>query len=241
MITAEEKAFFLKQGYLHVPGILTGDHLARVQSEFDRVWATEGPGVNQHKLLKHLTFLDLIEHPPILERQQAIFGLQIQLLQYDLLRQGPRNDSIPDRGWHRDFVHPGDVPLSINTILYLDEMTEERGPTYVVPGTHRGMERPPQDRTNEPLPGEVAALAKAGDAVFINSAIWHSGGRNRTDGLRRGIYLYFGYWWLKRYDLERSLPWQALENASEQRLRLLGVKMPQNDLHMYDPARGFSV
>ena len=240
MITTEEKAFFLEQGYLHVPGILTGDRLALIQSEFDRVWEAEGPRVSQRQLLKYPAFIDLIEHPPILARHQAIFGLQTQLLQYDLLRQGPRSIGWPNRSWHRDFAHPGDLPLSINTILYLDEMTEERGPTYVVPGTHRGTERPPQGRTNEPLPGEVAALANAGDAVFINSAIWHSGGRNQTDGLRRGIYLYYGYWWLKRYDAEHALPWQALESASELRLRLLGVKMPQNDIHMYDPTKGFS-
>lgn len=239
MIRDEERALFLEQGYLHVPGILAEGHLALIQSEFDRVWEAEGPRVSQHQLFKYPAFLDLIEHPPILERHHAIFGIQTQLLQYDLLRQGPRSESWPIRGWHRDFAHPGDLPLSINTIVYLDEMTEERGPTYVVPGTHRGTEGPPRELASQPLPDEVAVRAKAGDAVFINSAIWHSGGRNRTDSLRRGIYLYFGYWWLKRYESERALPWQVLENASEQRLRLLGVKMPQSDLHMYDPTQGF--
>ena len=61
------------------------------------------------------------------------------------------------------------------------------------------------------------------------------GGRNASAGLRRGIYLYYGYWWLKRYESERALPWQAFEGASEQRLRLLGVRMPGRDLHMYEP------
>jgi ectoine hydroxylase-related dioxygenase (phytanoyl-CoA dioxygenase family) len=79
----------------------------------------------------------------------------------------------------------------------------------------------------------VAVHASAGDAVFINSAIWHSGGRNRSDGLRRAIYLYYGYWWLKPYEADQQRPWQALEGAGEQRLRLLGVKMPAPDLHQY--------
>lgn len=235
MITPEEKAFFLENGYLHIPNVLQGEHLARIQSEFDRVWDKEQPRVSQHKLLKYAAFIELIELPAILERNQAIFGSQTQLLQYDLLRQGAKNTTFPLRAWHRDFVFPGDRPLSINTILYLDEMTEERGPTYVVPGTHRGANLPPQGQENQPLPDEVAAIAQAGDAVFINSAIWHSGARNTSDGLRRGIYLYYGYWWLKRYETERELPWQCLENASEQRLRLLGVKMPGSDLHMYRP------
>ena len=237
MFTKDGKAFFLENGYLHARGVVTGAHLEQLRSEFDRVWKAEGPKVNQHKLLKHRVFIDLIEHPPILERHRAIFGNQVQLLQYDLLWQGPRNDDFPVRYWHRDFVFPGDNPLSINTILYLDDMREEVGPTRVMPGTHRGWNHQPPAGGTEPLPGEVAVYADAGDAVFINSAIWHTGGRNRGDGQRRGIYLYYGYWWLKPYEADQQRPWQALENAGEQRLQLLGLKMPDRDIHMYDPAR----
>ncbi len=233
MTTPDEHAFFLENGYLHVPNILTGEHLTQIQSEFDRVWELEKPPVSQHKLLKHRAFIDLISHPPILERHQAIFGGQTQLLQYDLLRQGPRNTAMPDYGWHRDFTMRGDYPLSINTILYLNDITEETGPTRVVPGSHRGVERPSAAQSVGPIAGEVPVYASAGDAVFINSAIWHTGGCNHSDGLRRGIYLYYGYWWLKRYEAERDLPWQALENADATRLQLLGVKMPAGDIHMY--------
>jgi len=33
------------------------------------------------------------------------------------------------------------------------------------------------------------------------------------------------------------LPWQAFEGAGEQRLRLLGVNMPDRDIHIYDPIK----
>ena len=237
MYTPEEKAHFLQHGYLHAKNVLTPELLAEVRTAFDKIWdENAGKPCNQHVLLKNPLFIKLIEHPAILDRHRAIFGRQVQLLQYDFLRQGPKSTS-PLRGWHRDFAFPGDNPISINTILYLDDMTDETGPTYVVPGTHRGTAMPPADRRGESLPGEVAAYANAGDAVFINSAIWHSGSRNSGNGLRRGIYLYYGHWWLKRYDAHQTMPWQPLENASEQRLRLLGVKMPDNDLHMYNPTR----
>lgn len=237
MITSEEKEFFLQNGYLLVREVLKRDEVSQYQAWFEEAWkAAGGQRCNQHELLKHKPFIELIERPAILDRHRAIFGNQTQLLQYDLLRQGPQSKQ-PDRGWHRDFVFPGDRPLSINTILYFDDMTEERGPTRVVPRSHRGDAQPPTDMRDKPMPGEVAAYANAGDAVFINSSIWHSGGCNKTDGLRRGAYLYYGYWWLKRYESNHNLPWQAFENASEQRLRLLGVKMPDRDIHMYDPTR----
>ena len=64
-------------------------------------------------------------------------------------------------------------------------------------------------------------------------------GSNQTDGLRCGVYLYYGYWWFKRYDAmdpgKYATPWQALEGASRERLELLGLKMPGKGLHMYDP------
>lgn len=234
MRTPDEKQFFLEHGYLHAPAVLDAREVEFYRGEFDRVWAQEQPRVNQHRLLKYQSFIDLIEHPAILERQQAVFGNQTQLLQYDLLRQGP-GSTMPRRSWHRDFIFPGDRPLSINTIVYLDPMTPERGPTCVVPGTHTGEQYPPDNWHHESLPGEVEVLAEAGDAVFINGAIWHSGGANRTDGLRRGIFLYFGYWWMKRYEHETELPWQAWAHASALRLQLLGLKMPDRDIHQYDP------
>ena len=36
MNTSEERTSFLEQGYLHVPGVLAGDHLRLIQDEFDR-------------------------------------------------------------------------------------------------------------------------------------------------------------------------------------------------------------
>ncbi|MDP6118651.1 MAG: hypothetical protein QF437_24650 [Planctomycetota bacterium] len=48
--------------------------------------------------------------------------------------------------------------------------------------------------------------------------------------------MYYGYWWLKRYESDQELPWQAFENASDMRLKLLGLRMPDRDIHMYDPS-----
>ena len=235
MYNRKEKFFFLENGYLHVKNVLDSSYLEEIRQAFDKVWDTEKYAkVDQNKLLKYPEFINLIEHKPILDRHKAIFGRQVQLLQYDLLRQGPRQD---DGGlsWHRDFSFPGDRPLSINTIVYLDDMVKDRGPTRVLPKSHVGESLPPTESRCEDMSGEVLLEVEAGDAGFINSAIWHTGDRNRSDGLRRGIYMYYGYWWLKRYESNEGLPWQAFERASEQRLRLLGVKMPDDDLHIYDP------
>lgn len=224
-----------EHGYAVCRGLLDAAFLTEVRDEFDRLWALHGAAgrVFHQQLLTSPVFVRLIEHPPLIAIHRALFGEQIQLLSLDLLRQGPESTSA-DYGWHRDFNFPGDHILAANTILYLDDLTLESGPTRVLPGTHRGRQGPPADGCGGPLPGEVTVTAQAGDATIINAAVWHTGGRNRSRGLRRAIYLYYGWWWLKPYFVEKGpLPWQATVGATPERLSLLGYRMPGRDLHTY--------
>ncbi|MBT5877307.1 MAG: hypothetical protein HOH43_28050 [Candidatus Latescibacteria bacterium] len=232
MVKDSDWEFFNEHGFVLIKGVLDPDRLGTIQMAYEEIWEQEESPVNQQKLLQRRPFIDLIQHRPIIDQHIAVFGSQTQLLQYDLLRQEPHSER-PERAWHRDFSFPGEYPLSINTIVYLDSMTDERGPTYVVPGSHLGWRQAPsgEDRCR-PIPGEIAIHAEPGDAAFINSAVWHSATANRSDGWRRTVYLYYGHWWLKRYEWQHAVPWQALEGADEERLVLLGVKQPE-DLHMY--------
>lgn len=238
-MSPEQRRFFDENGYLHVPGVLDKQHLERVRAEFDTLWAKQNKQVTTSKLLASPVFLQLTEHESIRKIQRGIFGKALQLLQYDLLFQGPES-TMAERSWHRDFTFPGDYPVSVNTIIYLDDMDEEVGPTRVVPGTHRGPEWPPKELRGESLPGEVPVYARAGDAIFINASIWHTGGRNKGQGLRRGIYMYVGYWWMRPFGQidpgAYAIPWQALENASQERLAFLGYRLPLSDINMYDPS-----
>ena len=233
--TPVERQQFDADGYAVCRGMLDAGFLAELRTEFDALWAAHGAHgrVFHQQLLTSPVFIRLIEHTPILARHRALFGDQVQLLSLDLLHQGPNSQSR-DYAWHRDFHFPGDHVLAANTILYLDDITPETGQTRVVPGTHRGLDGPPGAQCGGPLPGEIAVSATAGDAVLINAAIWHTGGRNRGPGLRRAIYLYYGWWWLKQYFADRGpMPWQATVGASPERLSLLGQRMPGRDLHMY--------
>jgi ectoine hydroxylase-related dioxygenase (phytanoyl-CoA dioxygenase family) len=235
MIADSDWDFFNKNGYVLIKKVLDGDHLQLIRNTFTHVWQQEGLPCNQHKLLKYQPLIDLIEHPPILDNMTALYGSRTQLLQYDFLYQAPLNEGA-ERSWHRDFVFPGDYPLSSNNILYLQDMDDEIGPTYVVPGSHRGwLDLPQGDAKTRPHDGEVAVYAQAGDMAIINAAVLHSGAINRSkDRERRNLYMYYGHWWLKRYDTQQQLPWQCLANASDQRLQLLGIKSP-GDPHIYEP------
>ena len=87
MITPNERDRCLRDGFLYATAVLDADQPARIRTAFDQVWDAESPAgkINQPKLLKYQPFFELIEHPPILDRHRAIFGKQVQLLQYALL------------------------------------------------------------------------------------------------------------------------------------------------------------
>jgi hypothetical protein len=118
MTTVEGMRSFREQGYLHVPGVLSPEHLERVRDAFDAASRAGGrQRVWQETMLAIPAFLDLLEHRPLMDRLRAVFGDQLQLLSYDLLYQGP-NSQAPEYAWHRDFVFPGDEPLAVNSIVY---------------------------------------------------------------------------------------------------------------------------
>lgn len=238
MLNDDDWEFFNTNGYILLKNVLDNDHLKKIQACFKKIAGDCNTKAkwNQHILLKHQEMIDLIEHPPIIDNIRALYGSRTQLLQYDFLYQPPSCKG-DQRLWHRDLVFPGDNIISNNSILYLEDIDEESGPTYVVPGSHRGwIDLPEGEALKQPREDEVAIHAKAGDMAVINSAILHSGGLNKSKTChRRNIYMYFGYWWMKRYENNQLLPWECLKDSTETRLELLGVKQYSGDMHIYKP------
>ncbi len=94
---------------------------------------------------------------------------------------GPGETAQP---FHRDddawnFARPG-VPMIVNSILALADITPEIGGTLVVPGSHRW------DRDRVPASAEIdAATMRAGSALFFRGDLLHGGGANITTDRRR--------------------------------------------------------
>ena len=81
------------------------------------------------------------------------------------------------------------IPVFVSTAhYYLDDTTEELGPTKFIPGSHLAGRAPVKDvdtnwRGKEPQ----SALVQAGDVVVFRSDVWHQGSANTTAG--QGRYL----------------------------------------------------
>ncbi|MGE0218160.1 phytanoyl-CoA dioxygenase family protein [Mycolicibacterium sp.] len=90
------------------------------------------------------------------------------------------------QGLHRDDSvhlrpHPG-PNTRMQFMLAMDDFTEEKGATLVIPGSHTW------DDAREPKMAEtVPAVMKTGAAAIFLGATYHAGGHNRSDEPRTGL------------------------------------------------------
>jgi ectoine hydroxylase-related dioxygenase (phytanoyl-CoA dioxygenase family) len=112
-------------------------------------------------------------------------------------------------------------------------MTDERGPLYVRPGTHRMLRHAAGHERETPFPDEVKVAVPAGSAVAFHSNLWHSGSPNTTASPRRLLFSLWGHYWMKRLDefYETPLP-EFVREADDPWVRqLFGVATHASSVH----------
>jgi len=225
-VTAAQKQSFEENGYLVVEGVLQGELLEAVRRESAALSAAEGPEVgrrvwHERALFRRRPFRDVLTLPSLIETARGLQGEDLQLLAIDLLLTRPGQGGVV---WHRDVTFVCNKTLSINTGIYLSDMTPEMGPLRVVPGSHR-WEETPKPPNADPMPGEVRVPVSAGSAVFFDAALWHTGDRNRSPVDRFGLFAYFGHYWIKRMDnyYTQPLPADLLTTTDPMTRQLLGL------------------
>lgn len=225
-MTAAQQKSFEETGYLVVEGVLRGELLEAMRREAAALSVSEPPEVgrrvwHERALFRRRAFREVLTVPALVETALALQGEDVQLLAIDLLLTRPGQGGV---GWHRDVTFVCNKTLSINTGIYLADMTPEMGPLRVVPGSHR-REEGPNPPNADPMPGEARVPVPAGSAVFFDAALWHTGDRNRSAVDRLGLFAYFGRYWIKRMDnyFTQALPADLLATTDPMTRQLLGL------------------
>lgn len=137
---------------------------------------------------------------------------------------------------HRDIrSFSGDMPLLLNTLVMLDEFTSENGATYLLSGSHKRAEKP-----DEPTFYERAeqAVGPAGSILMFNSNVWHAGGENRTDALRRSLTpMYCRPFIKQQFDYPRAVGYGRGAELSADTRQILGynARVPATLDEWYQP------
>ena len=157
-----------RDGYVYLPAVLDARqtaelraHMDRLQpnpESFDRGLEPERDGfVNRHinnAFNRDPHFVRFLDYPGVIEIAEALHGTGCHVIGMTSWQTGPGR---PDQTLHADWQPlelPEDVmadprvriPVYISTAhFYLDDMTEELGPTRFVPGSHRAGRAPNGD------------------------------------------------------------------------------------------------
>lgn len=231
-LTDAQKKQLDEQGYFIVENVLNAEQIDAMRAEFERIHGMERdqgghevhvePGARRISNIFNKTdaFDKCLAIPEVLAASAYLLG-EIKLHGANL--------RDPVKGYGQQDLHV-DVPKKfdddwwvVNSMIMLDDMTLDNGPTRLVPGSHLwapinvpyvniGDWEPaplsPEDRARvpkdlaAPYPGEILVTAKAGSAIICNSSGWHSGTRKSGDAPRRMLHLTY---------TRRDLPQQLLQ------------------------------
>ena len=232
ILTQEQLKSFDDKGYFIVPDVFSPAEVAEMIAEVDRLSEIEGqfgghevhiePGASRLSNLfnKSAAFDRCLKCAPTLAAAHYLLGD---------IHVGSLNERSPGKGTGQQPLH-SDLPRThptdwrgVNSMVMLDDMTEENGPTRIVPGSHKWspinvpdinmgdvqrieidaatLPRVPKDPVAT-YPGEFHITGKAGSVAVINGCLWHGGTTNFSGKPRRVLHLFIG---------RRDVPQQLVE------------------------------
>lgn len=229
-----------EDGFALVPGVLSPEEVQACRDAIDRLrpFGNDHMGLTEHYKCvfnRDRTFFDLIDREGIVDLAEATMGDQCHIIGLTAWKSHPGHDGWQPHTDHTLVTVPEETasdrkafPIYLCTAhYYLDDITEELCPTWVIPGSHKsgsglvwGANKDPDyhGRKLEPV------LCKPGDVLFFRSEIWHTGSKNVSDQIRYLIQVHYSH----RTIAQRFSPWPFVFNqefvatANPRQLRLLG-------------------
>jgi ectoine hydroxylase-related dioxygenase (phytanoyl-CoA dioxygenase family) len=229
-------------GFALIPNVLSPDEIQAVRDAIDRLepMGFDKLGVTDHfkcVFNREKVFLDLIDREPVIDLAEATMGDQCHIIGETAWRSHPGHN-----GWSphtdRTFVEipeedliSGRVKLPIylcTAHYYLDDLTLDLAPTWVIPGSHKSGRALAWGRDGDPeWHGKKLepVLCKAGDVLFFRSEVWHTGSKNTSDQTRYLLQVHYSH----RFICQQFSPFLSfqfaphiLNIATPRQRRLLG-------------------
>ena len=185
----------------------------------------------------HPGMLKYTNIPLIMEIMEQVLNRHFHIVGGTCWRTGPGRHPM---GLHSDWQVislPEDVLADPRVRLpiyecfahfYLNDMTVEKGPTIIVPGSHRSGRIPQNETSWNGVPAQ-AICCEAGDCVLFSNDLWHGALPNISDEVR---YLYQIQYANKRIGTVHGRPLKISEsvfqaaNEEQRQLFNLGERAP---------------
>jgi ectoine hydroxylase-related dioxygenase (phytanoyl-CoA dioxygenase family) len=165
----------------------------------------------------------IVTNPTVLGAVQRVLShgttFRLHLTQVISIGPGESAQDIHRDQWAFDFFpFPDGYEVQCNTLWALSDFTAENGATRVIPGSHRF-----EDKRRFELDDTEPAEMEAGSVLLYTGALYHGGGPNRSDAVRRGINVTYALSWLRQEENQYlSVPPEIARELDDDLLRLLG-------------------
>lgn len=237
-----------KKGWVLIPGLLNDQKLReRLQDDLQEAYKTcrsiqvkNGIAENTDGTVHHLvgqadSFTELLTAVPFSQFLRTYFGGNFILNSYGGVIS-MKNKAAYVTNVHRDIRTFSDkIPMMANALIMLDDVTLEKGATYLLSGSHLKDERPDNETF---FANADRAPGKAGTVLFFNSNLWHAAGINQTDLPRRVLTLTFTLPFLKQQlDYPRAMGYELADTLDPDLKQILGynARVPSNLDEWYQP------
>ena len=220
-----------ENGYTLIPNWLSEERVERLGEDLRRevnpireLMPPDFTTVRAHNLLAKTRCVDdLVCDPRLVALAQGVLGPNIQVsvvAMFDLLPGAKAQGLHQDDGlWPIPRPHP---PFVVNTVIAVDEFTQENGATHLVPKSHLWHNTPVKQ------PPEVTPIQvemKPGSMLIWSGALWHGGGANNTSQSRLAIDINFNLSYLAQQENQFiGVPRSEVEKMPERLQRLIGYK-----------------
>jgi ectoine hydroxylase-related dioxygenase (phytanoyl-CoA dioxygenase family) len=197
------------QGYTIVEGVLSGDEVAALRSDLERLHTELGtrPSRNSFEGTRTLRVYNLLArgsrwatipvHTAVLPIVEGVLDRGGLISSLSSISIGPGEVAQP--------IHADDqlMPLPkphvatvCNTMWALTDFTEANGATRIVPGSHEADSSPDFGTHYD----SIAAEMSAGSVLVWHGSLWHGGGANATDQDRVGIAMNYCAGWVRQQE-----------------------------------------
>jgi hypothetical protein len=172
------------------------------------------------------SFRPLANHPTVrgvLDRVLGDHATNYQLHLTQIIAIGPDE---PAQLVHRDqwafdfFTFPSGYEVECHTMWAMTDFTEENGATRVIPGSNTW-----EDKLRPTLDETVPAEMPRGSVLLYVGSLYHGGGPNRSDAVRKGINVGYTLAWLRQEENQYlACPLDVARELDDDLLKLMGYQ-----------------
>lgn len=194
-------------GYVVIPDLLSPAQLNNIRQELSRLptnavdYSEHQRGCSNVHLTDSPTTIQTIALPAMMQFLRLVFGDELICTSCAYAVSQPGHPGI---AIHTDaqpygstiFGMAASSPVLVRVLYYLDDLTPERSPFKVIPGSHLSLHSDGNPyRRYLSHEDEVMVTCRAGSAVIINQKVFHANYPNYSDSDRRMLAIAYRPAW----------------------------------------------